>query len=152
METCIWVAVLYNLIEDWCSWPKSTRHARIAYLEKEGSKPGEVMSYRPLTVTTPVCRRWATMRLRAMEQWIVTWVLPEMFAGVAQQGAVDAWYQVAMDIEEKMLDGTRFCGGAADIHKYFDQILRTTDLQASGACRNAEESTDSHTKGLWKNC
>ena len=40
------------------------------------------------------------------------------------QGATDAWYQALMDIEEMMLDGTAFCGGAADIHKFFDQIPR----------------------------
>ena len=67
-------------------------------------------------------RRWATMGLKDMEQWVATWAVPEMFAGVAQQGAVDAWYQVAVDTEEMTVEGTKFCGGAADIHKFFDQI------------------------------
>ena len=44
--------------------------------------------------------------------------------GVPGQGAVDAWYQTLMDVELMLLDGTPFCGGAADIHKFFDQILR----------------------------
>lgn len=47
-----------------------------------------------------------------------------MFAGMVQQGAVDAWYQVAMEIEEITLSGTS-CGGASDIHKFFDQIRRS---------------------------
>ena len=64
------------------------------------------------------------MRLRGLEHSVATWAMPEMFAGVAQQGAVGAWYQVAMDIEEMAMDGTNFCGGAADIHKFSDQILR----------------------------
>ena len=37
---------------------------------------------------------------------------------------MDAWYQVLMDIELMLLEGTPFCGGAADIHKLFDQIQR----------------------------
>ena len=52
------------------------------------------------------------------------WALEEMFAGVSGQGAVDAWFQQAMDIEQMLLDGTPFCGGTADIHKFFDQIIR----------------------------
>ena len=47
-----------------------------------------------------------------------------MYAGVAQQGAADATYQVLSDVERMTLEGTSFCGGAADIFKFFDQILR----------------------------
>ena len=43
---------------------------------------------------------------------------------VAQQCAVDVWYQVLTDIEEMSLSGPPFCWGAADIHKFFDQVLR----------------------------
>ena len=63
------------------------------------------------------------MRLTCMEDWVREWALPEMFAGVAQQGAIDAWYQVLTDIEDMPLSGIPYCGGAADIHKLFDQIL-----------------------------
>ena len=66
---------------------------------EKGSEPGEVMPYRPLTIMSPLYRRWATLRLRGLEHWVATWAMLEMFAGVAQQGAVEAWYQVAMDIE-----------------------------------------------------
>ena len=48
----------------------------------------------------------------------------EMLTGVAQQGAVGAWYQVLTDIEDVSLSGIPYCGGAVDIHKFFDQILR----------------------------
>ena len=54
LHLCEWVAVLYSLIEDGCSWPTSTKHARIAFLEKDGSELGEVMSYRPLTIMSPL--------------------------------------------------------------------------------------------------
>ena len=89
---CEWVAVLYRLIEDGAAWPRSTRDAKNAYLEKEGSTPGEVMSYRPLTIMAPLYRRWASMRLRALEGWVQKWALPEMYAGVAGQGSADATY------------------------------------------------------------
>ena len=59
---------------------------------------GEVMSFRPLTIIVPINRRWASIRLKSMTQWIEEWALEEMFAGVPGQGAVDAWYQALIDI------------------------------------------------------
>ena len=80
-EMCAWTAVLLHLIEDCAPWPVSTRHAKIAYLEKQGSIPGEVMSYRPLTIMAPLYRRWASMRLKCLDGWVNTWALPQMYAG-----------------------------------------------------------------------
>ena len=119
-----WIRELYKMVEDGRPWPQSCRHAMVRYLEKDGSKMGEAMSFRPLTITVPIYRRWAAIRLKSMQGWIEGWALEEMFAGVAGQGAVDAWYQALMDAELMMLEGTPFCGGAADIHKFFDQIQR----------------------------
>ena len=65
------------------------------------------------------------MRLRHMGAWIATWTLPEMYAGVQGRGALDAWYSTAMDMEEAfVVNDTAVTGGAVDIHKCFDQILR----------------------------
>ena len=52
-----------------------------------------------------------------------------MLVDVAQQGALDVWYQVLTDIEKVSLLGTPYCGGAADIHKFLDQILRPMDYK-----------------------
>ncbi len=46
-----------------------------------------------------------------------------MYAGAGKQGAEDAWYQTMLDLEFLQLDGTPYCGGTADIMKFFDQIL-----------------------------
>ena len=128
-KLCGWVAEVLRCIEEGAAWPTSTRHAKIAYLEKEGSVPGEVMSYRPLTIMAPIYRRWASMRLRSMEAWVDEWAMPEMHAGVAQQGAVDASYQVMAELEVLTLQGVPYCGGAADIFKFFDQIVRALVYQ-----------------------
>ena len=119
-----WTAVLYRLIEEGAPWPTSTRHAKIAHLEKQGSGLGEVMPYRPLTIMSPLYRRWASLRLKCLGRRVSKWALPQIYAGVAQQGAADATYQVLSDVEKMTLEGTRFCRGAADIFKFFDQILR----------------------------
>ena len=123
-NTCVWIKELFKMIEAGCPWPKPCLHAMVRYLEKDGSKVGDAMSFRPLTITVPIYRRWAAIRLKSMQGWIEGWALEEMFAGVPGQGAVDAWYQALMDIEQMLLEGTPFCGGAADIHKFFDQIQR----------------------------
>ena len=50
MEACSWTARLYRKIEAGAAWPQGTTHAKAAFLEKEGAKPGEVMSYRVLLI------------------------------------------------------------------------------------------------------
>ena len=60
-----------------------------------------------------------------MNDWVQSWALPEMFAGVPGRGAVDAWYKVLTRIESLKLDGKDYSGGVADIAKFFDQIRRS---------------------------
>ena len=50
--------------------------------------------------------------------------LQEMYAGVPEMGAVDAWYEALAKVEELKLDGKAFCGRVADIAKFVDQVRR----------------------------
>ena len=50
--------------------------------------------------------------------------MPEVYAGVAQEGAAAASHQVLLDIELMTLEGVPYCGGAADIQKFFGHIVR----------------------------
>ena len=56
-----------------------------------------------------------------------------MFAGVPGMGAVDAWHQALTTIEELKLEGKAYCGGVADIAKFFDQIRRRLVYQLAAA-------------------
>ena len=47
-----------------------------------------------------------------------------MYAGVPGRGAVDAWHEVLTRIEAMKLDDKNYCGGVADIAKFFDQLRR----------------------------
>ena len=89
---CKEVAQLFNMIEEGAPWPTSTMHARIMYLEKADALLGEVMSFRPLTISAPLYRAYATMRLKDMQPWVNQWMTTEMYAGVPGSGATDAWY------------------------------------------------------------
>ena len=84
------IATMLSQIEEGAKWPQSTTHAKVVYLEKMGAVMEKVMSYRPLTITCPLYRCYATMRLEDLQEWICSWAAPEMHAGVPGVGAVDA--------------------------------------------------------------
>ena len=60
----------------------------------------------------------------ALEPWVKEWALDEVFAGVSGQGAEDAAYAAAVLMEKSKLKGEHVTGGAADIYKCFDQVMR----------------------------
>ena len=64
------------------------------------------------------------MRLASLEDWIGAWAFQEMYAGIPEMGAVDVWHEALTNIEELKLDGKAFCGGVADIAKFFDHVRR----------------------------
>ena len=123
-SACHYVARLYNMIERGCAWPVSSTVAKAAFLPKDGAEEGEVMSNRLLLIMTVLYRKWAAIRLVSLGRWIDRWATSEMYAGVAAMGAEDAWHLTCMEMEELSLEGTGFCGGTADIMKFFDQIPR----------------------------
>ena len=118
------VAILLNQIEEGAPWPASALHARVVFLEKEGAQIGKITIYRPLTITAPLYRCWGTMRLEDCADWVESWSLKEMHAGVPGKGATDAWHVTLTDMEEHTLKGEAFCGAVADIMKFFDMIRR----------------------------
>ena len=65
------------------------------------------------------------MRLADLEPWIKEWQLPEMYAGVPGVGAEEAWWTTAIDFEDLQCRGLHFTGGAVDIYKCFDQVVRS---------------------------
>ena len=67
-----------------------------------------------------VYRRWASARLDNLKPWIHKWHEDEIFAGADPKGAEDAWYLLALEVEWLHLQGITFCGGTADIFKFFD--------------------------------
>ena len=64
------------------------------------------------------------MGLYMLQPWIQTWTTPGVFAGVEGQGVADAAYETAISMELRTLRGDDCTGGATDIFKCFDQIVR----------------------------
>ena len=71
------------------------------------------------------------MRLKDLAPWIDTWADPNIYAGVPGQGETDAWYNLLLELELTDLQGMPYCGGTADIQKFFDQIQRTILYKAA---------------------
>ena len=94
------IATLLNQSEAGAPWSRTSTHAKIVFLEKIGAQMGQAMSYRPLTITSPLYRCWGTMRLECMSPWIREWALPEMHAGIPEMGAMDAWHEVLTTLED----------------------------------------------------
>ena len=55
-----------------------------------------------------------------------------MFAGVAEVGAEDAWWETALDLEEFRIKGKHYSGGGVDVFKCFDQIVRELVYRLAG--------------------
>lgn len=71
-------------------------------------------------------RSYASVRLGNMHPWILTWMLPSMFAGVpgAGAGAEDAAWLASLEMEYCKVLQIPITAGGADIRKCFDAILR----------------------------
>ena len=69
-------------------------------------------------------RKWATLRLRDLEGWVSEWALDDMYAGTGGQGALDGSYEAALRLELAKVLGIDLTGGAGDLYKCLDQILR----------------------------
>ena len=53
-----------------------------------------------------------------------TWRLQQIFGGLENVGADDAWYATAIDMEYSLLHNIPLAGGVVDLFKCFDQVIR----------------------------
>lgn len=118
------MAHLLNLIEEGHPWPEQLAIAKASFLAKDPDKLEEPLSYRILLVLPALYRRWASTRLKDIEDWVEDWATPEMHAGVKGMGAQDGWYGTAVTAELAHVDHTHITGASADLHKCFDRIQR----------------------------
>ena len=123
-EACAALALLLNNVEGTGRWPASLRTGRLAFLAKEGGDPLDPLCYRVLTILPNLYRRWASLRLRQLREWVLRWAPDECFAGVPGKGAADAWWAEGAELEVLRLSGVPYVGGMVDLVKCFDTIPR----------------------------
>ena len=103
------------MIEGGASWPKQLNVARAAFLAKEADSDMDPLAYRVLLMLPSVYRRWGKIRLAKLQPWIAMWALPQIYAGIEGQGANDASYATAVEIEFCRAHDIEYTGGTADI-------------------------------------
>ena len=119
-----WAATVLNMIETGDPWPADLLHHRSSCLLKDPNTPYNPLSYRILKIMPVLYRRWASTRLRHLGPWIQTWQLDSMFAGLPDRSADDAWFHTSIEVEEAKMTNTTIIGGAVDLFKCFDQLIR----------------------------
>ena len=118
------LAQLLDLVEQGCPWPRQLLYTKAHLLSKDPNKRLDPLQYRCLTITPVIYRVWAKVRLHHMQTWIATWAHPQMYAGIVGRGASDAWYISSLAVELAKLEHNPIVGGALDLFKCFDQIVR----------------------------
>eukprot|EP00969_Alexandrium_andersonii_P142988 6321811-Alexandrium_andersonii.AAC.1 len=112
---------MLNAIESGAPWPTSLLKARAAVMEKDGGGAFTSLGYRLITVLPAIYRRWSGIRLKHLEEWVLSWAFPEMYAGVPSKGAAQAWWETAWRAEQARAHGHDWALACVDCYKCFDQ-------------------------------
>ena len=120
------------MMENGAEWPLELTQGRAASLSKDETNQTDPLAYRMLLIHSIVYRKWATVRLKHMKQWIQTWSHGAIFAGGENGGADEGWWTTSLEFEEHMINGNSFAGGSADIYKCFDQLSRPVLYHIAG--------------------
>jgi hypothetical protein len=124
LEVFQMLADFLNRVEKEGEWPDVLAHAKAAFLYKNNPCDAGPLDLRVLLITPVIYRRWASCRLQALRPWISEWATEDIFSGVPGQSSQDASYSTAILLEYLRCKGDHFSGGAGDIYKAFDQIVR----------------------------
>ena len=119
-----WLAAFLNGIEGGKKLPAMFNHGRAAFLAESEEENMDPMEHRVLVMLPSVYWLWGKVWLRHLEPWVGKWAMDEFYAGVSGQGAQDAADATAVLMANIQLKGENLIGGAADIYKCFDQVLR----------------------------
>ncbi len=84
------------------------------FLSKDADDTTNPLAYRGLKITSALYRKWASTRLKALEQWIDSWDHPALHV-IGGKGAQDAWLFTALRTEIAQLEGQNMTGGSIDI-------------------------------------
>ena len=102
---------ILTVVEDTGVWPDGLLHAYIAMIPKSDCD-ATPLGQRPLSVLPVVYRIWASARVGQLEAWFKSCVPDSVFSAGGGRGSVEAWYAIALEIEEVL-------AGAADSHVHF---------------------------------
>ncbi len=102
---------------------------RAVLLSKDPSDTHNPLAYRILKITSGIYRKWASMRMRHLHDWVLLWDEEAINAGVPDKGAPDGWLKTAIDLEFARVNNIQIAGGSIDVYKCFDQLNKPLIIQ-----------------------
>lgn len=106
-KACYWVAKMLNRIEKGAKWPETATIARAVFLAKQVDSSWEPTDYRMIKITSAIYRKWATLRLFHLREWVMDWSEENQFTGRPGNAACEAWLATAIDVELAELSGQK---------------------------------------------
>ncbi len=103
-------------------WPQVLATAPIALIPKcEGHEP---IQQRPITLFSVVYRLYTSLRFEDTEEWQDSWAPPEVYGARKGIDALDATWEVALEVEEAYLELKEMVAALLDNSKFFDDFRR----------------------------
>ena len=101
-------------------WPEGILDACIAVICKPDGDATHL--WWPLCFLPVVFRLRASARMHQLEHWFQSWVLASVFGAGGGKSLVEAWYSIALDIEEVL-------SGAVNhhVHLFFVDVGKSFD-------------------------
>ncbi|KAJ9451045.1 Retrovirus-related Pol polyprotein from type-2 retrotransposable element R2DM [Diplonema papillatum] len=113
-------AAVLNEVEETGLWPDGVLDALVTLIPKgEGDDP---LKLRPITVSSVVYRLWASVRLQEVLVWQEQWIHESQHGFRKGHSCDDVVMDIALSIEESLINGTPLHGIALDFAKCFDRV------------------------------
>ena len=114
------LASLYKIIESKSEWPDNILEVPIVSLQKgTGDTPLDI---RPISLTSHVYRLWSKCRWKQLQAWHMSWCPPQLKGGVSGKEAIDAYFELATEVENAVICKQELFGIFYDFSKCFDNV------------------------------
>ena len=115
------LASILTLVEDHGIWLDGLLNDYIATSPKADGD-STPLGQRPLCLLPIGCRLWASVRLQHLQEWFESWVPKSVFSAGGGRSSVEAWYSIALDLEESL-------SGAldSDVHIIGADVVKSCD-------------------------
>ena len=114
------LAVILNIIELTGMWPQALSQGVVSLISKgEGSAPSKL---RPISVMSVIYRAWAAGRVRDLTSWQQEWIADCLHGFRQGHSPEDVWWQMGLQVEDALLNGSDLMGFILDWSKCFDRV------------------------------
>ena len=119
-----WIVVILNMVESGHAWPADSNYVRLAPMHRPGEDPLSPCSYRLISILPVLYRIWAKKHYGHLAPWLQRWIPDEMYSCMKGRGAAEAALCRSVIIEAALMRGKDVTGGASDIAKAYDLLVR----------------------------